>query len=219
MEYTFAATAQEKGGIGGWMRLRSMRVQLLLLLALVMAIATEAPSEQTWTEIRSPHFRVLTDASASDGRRVANEFEQMRNVFAVRFGDGEDVRTGPPLTILAASDERTFRELEPGLWKAKNKTDISAQFHSRWERQFASIRLDTWQGAQQVPVYYEYTQSFLHANVRWLPVWLEVGLGEFYSYTTFQHDRVLVGAPSLRSGTLKSMVLIPVSTMQRGFSR
>jgi len=36
---------------------------------------TDDLADQTWTEIRSPHFRVVTDGSAKDGRMVANEFD------------------------------------------------------------------------------------------------------------------------------------------------
>ena len=63
-------------------------VRLLALLATFLPAVLsfrEAFAEQTWTEVRSPHFRVITNGSSRDGRAVANEFEQMRYVFALRF--------------------------------------------------------------------------------------------------------------------------------------
>lgn len=192
------------------MRLRSMRVELVLLL-MTMGGSAAALCEQTWTEIRSPHFRVLTDSSPGDGRRVANELEQMRHVFAMRFGNGDEVQSGPPLTIVAARDEETLREVLPR--QAKRSENLAGIFFSGWEKQFAIVRMDSWGNQGQVVVYHEYAHSFMHANIRWMPVWLDEGMAEFYAYTEFQHDRVLVGAPSLRSRALNGMVLIPVATM------
>jgi tetratricopeptide (TPR) repeat protein len=188
-----------------------MRADLFLLLTVMAGVSTAACAEQTWTEVRSPNFRVLTDSSAGDGRRVANEFEQMRHVFVMRFGNGGEVQSGPPLTIVAARDEATFRQVLPR--QAKKSENIAGEFYSGWEKQFAIVRMDSWTGQGQVVVYHEYAHSFMHANIRWMPVWLDEGMAEFYAYTQFQHDRVLVGAPSLRSRALNTMVLLPVATM------
>ena len=191
------------------MRLFAMR--FLLLPTLCLGLVHCAHAEQAWTEIRSPHFRVLTDSSAKDGRMVANEFEQMRHVFDVRFGN-DSIESGAPLTIIAARDGNTFRALEPFLWKAQGDK-IAGEFHRGWEKQFAIVRLDNWQGGGKEVVYHEYTHSILHANAHWLPIWLDEGLAEFYSYTRFQNDHIYIGAPSERMGTLQRYPLVPVTTM------
>jgi hypothetical protein len=95
-------------------RMRSF-VRLFFLLASLLPTvlsSRKALAEQTWTEVRSPHFRVITNGSSRDGRAVANEFEQMRYVFALRFKN-ENIQSGPPLTIVAARDEATLRSLDP----------------------------------------------------------------------------------------------------------
>ena len=58
---------------------------VLVLLFVGVSSPVAQASEKPWTEVRSPNFRVLTNGSAADGRRVAREFEQMRTVFAVAF--------------------------------------------------------------------------------------------------------------------------------------
>jgi hypothetical protein len=68
--------------------------------------------EKPWTEVRSPHFRVLTDGSANEGRRVAREFEQMRAVFAVAFPKMR-FETAAPLTIVAPRDDFSMKALTP----------------------------------------------------------------------------------------------------------
>ncbi len=191
-----------------------MRAAPVFFAVVVLLARTPAAlAEQAWIEIRSPHFRVLTDASTGDGRAVANGFEQMRHVFVARFGNEEEVQFGPPLTIVAAQAEGTFRALRPGLAKTKGADNIAGEFEEGWEKQFAIVRLDSWVGQGQVVAYHEYTHSFFHANAHWLPPWLDEGIAEFYAYTQFQHDRGMVGAPSLRSRTLTGMALIPVATM------
>jgi hypothetical protein len=188
-------------------------VRLFVLLAPLLPSllsSRDALAEQTWTEVRSPHFRVITNGSSRDGRAVANEFEQMRYVFTQRF-QNENIQSGPPLTIVAARDQSTFLTLSPsGL---KSRENLAGVFFRGWEKQYAIIRLDTWGDSNQVVVYHEYTHSVLHANAHWLPIWLDEGFAEFYAYTRFQKDRIYVGAPSMRMRSLQNEILLPVSTM------
>jgi hypothetical protein len=193
------------------MRSSVRRPLLLVSLLPILLSTTNLTAEQTWTEVRSPHFRVITDGSAKDARTVADEFEQMRYVFTLRFKNS-NIESGPPLTIVAARDETTYRSLDPSLWKSQGNR-IAGVFYRRWERQFALIRLDTWGDENRVVVYHEYTHSVLHANAHWLPTWLDEGFAEFYGYTRFERDHIYVGAPSMRIGILRNKSLIPVSTM------
>ena len=189
-------------------------VRLFFLLASLLPTvlsSREALAEQTWTEVQSQHFRVITNGSSRDGRAVANEFEQMRYVFALRFKN-ENIQSGPPLTIIAARDEATLRNLDPAGWKAMNG-NLAGQFFRGWEKQYAIIRLDTFGDSNQVVVYHEYTHSILHANFHWLPTWLDEGFAEFYAYTRFQKDRIYIGAPSMRMRILRYGNLMPVSQM------
>ncbi len=191
--------------------MRFSAIPCLLLTLLLAALSGPAHAEQTWTEIRSPHFRVLTDGSPREGRMVAHEFEQMRYVFVLRFGN-DQIESGAPLTIVAAHDANTFRALEPALWKAQGDK-VAGEFHRGWEKQFALVRLDTWSSGAREVVYHEYTHSVLHANAHWLPTWLDEGMAEFYAYTRFQGDRIYVGAPSERLGLLRQKPLIPLTAM------
>lgn len=180
---------------------------LFTLSASAFVFGCRAAAEQAWIEVRSPHFRVLTNGSGADGRKVANEFEQMRYVFATRFHD-DKLESGAPLTIVAAKDGDTMKSLEPHFWK-ESKGNAAGEFHSGWEKKFATVRLDTWGDANSVVVYHEYTHSVLHRIFHWLPVWLDEGLAEFYGYTWFRPDRIMVGAPTLRSQVLQNRGLLP----------
>jgi len=51
-----------------------MRFRAAFVILLLLSCASAASAgEQPWTEVRSPHFRVLTDAGAGDARKVAHE--------------------------------------------------------------------------------------------------------------------------------------------------
>lgn len=189
-----------------------MNARLLIVLSFLLLLSFHqiaAADDKPWTEIRSPHFRVLTDGSIPDARKVAFEFEQLRNVFANRFPNAK--LEGAPLVVFAVRNEESAKALEPNLWKSG--ANRAGEYHRGWEKQFAIVRLDTWDGdgAKEV-VYHEYTHSIDHMNLHYLPLWLDEGNAEFYAYTRFQGNQIFLGAPTERYRTLRSRTPIPVET-------
>jgi tetratricopeptide (TPR) repeat protein len=184
---------------------------LLAILAL-LPVAPSFADEKTFTEVRSPNFRVLTDGSDHQARRIAREFEEMRAVFAIAFPNMR-LSTGAPLLIFAVQSESGMKALAPAMWKDSKGPKPAGLFQHGWERQFAIVRLD-----QDIPgaynvVYHEYVHSLLHSNFRWLPTWLDEGLAEFYGNTRFDSKKLYVGAPSLRVEYLKGRPMIPLETL------
>jgi tetratricopeptide (TPR) repeat protein len=191
------------------------RLPLAFLIVCLALLQTPSTSAQTWREVQSPHFRVVTDGSERDGRDVAKEFEQMRSVFALRFPNAA-LETGAPLLVVAVR-EPGLHALAPIFWKQRDR--VAGEFFRGWERQYALVRLDTFGDLNQAIVFHEYAHSVLHANVHWLPRWLDEGLAEFYAYTRFQGDRIYVGAPSIRLRHLQSDPPLPMSEMMTANSR
>ena len=188
---------------------RSFFVCILLLSFLATpALASEKP----WTEARSAHFRVITNGSNGDARKVLREFEQMRWVFASRI-PGARLEAGAPLTVFATRDEETAKTLDPGMWRRMGES-LAGAYHAGREKQYALVRLDTWggDGAKQV-VYHEYTHSILRLNSHYLPLWLNEGLAEFYGYTRFEEHRIYLGAPTERYRTLRNRTPMPVQAL------
>jgi len=182
------------------------------LIFWLVSCATLA-AEKPWIEVDSPHFRVMSNGSEHDARRIAHEFEQMRAVLVDRSLRAR-IETGAPLLILAASDEQTAMELAPEVWAAKKMGIlIGGYFQHGWEKQFAMVRVDLdTPGGFQI-VYHEYTHTVLHANYRWLPPWLDEGLAEFYGNTRFEHDKIYIGSPSVRYRVLRQGPLIPIDKL------
>ena len=139
---------------------------LRLLFILVFLLSGIAPftraGEKPWVEVRSPNFRVLTDGSANDGRRVAREFEQMRAVFEVGFPNMR-LDSGKPFLIFAPRDESAMKAMAPAFWKGGGPKPAGL-FQHGWERQYAVIRLDQDVPGRNNVVYHEYVHTLLHAN-------------------------------------------------------
>ena len=179
--------------------------------AVFSLVVVGAQGEQKpWTEVKSPHFRVITDASQRDARDVANEFEQMRYVFASHF-PGFRLESGAPLTIYVARDYDSAKTLAPGLWK--HNENLVGFYRPGWEKQFAVVRMDDWSTQQHWAVYHEYVHGVMYMNSRWMPEWLDEGMAEFYAYTRFQSDKIILGAPTARFATLRARPLMPVETL------
>jgi tetratricopeptide (TPR) repeat protein len=186
-------------------------VALLSFLFPLFAASTFA-ADKPFTEVRSPNFRVLTNGSEHDARRIALEFEQMRAVFAVAFPNMR-LTTGAPLVIFAVLTENDMKALAPAMWKDHKGPLPGGLFQHGREKQFAIVRLD-----QDVPgahnvVYHEYVHTLLHTNFRWLPTWLDEGLAEFYGNTRFEGKKSYVGAPSTRVYQLRNHTIIPLETL------
>jgi Tfp pilus assembly protein PilF len=190
---------------------------LIKFVALTSAVALLfAPSsiaaDKPFTEVRSPNFRVLTNGSQHDARRIALEFEQMRAVFAVAFPKMR-LTTGAPLSIFAVLTENDMRALAPAMWKDHKGSLPGGLFQHGREKQFAIVRLD-----QDVPgahnvVYHEYVHTLLHSNFRWLPTWLDEGLADFYGTAKFEGKKSYVGMPSERVYQLQNQAIIPLETL------
>ncbi len=174
--------------------LRKMRLLLVVPLLCALGFSEEKP----WREVRSPHFRVITNGSEGAGRHVAREFEQMRGVFATEF-PGYRLDSAEPLLIVAPEDENSAKKLVPEYWKHSGPKPAGIYFPA-WEQPYALVRLDQ-VGSDKITadefvvVYHEYVHSLLHLNLHWLPTWLDEGLAQFYGYTRFEGNHTYIGAP------------------------
>ena len=161
--------------------------------------------------MRSQHFRVLSDGSERDARRMAREFEQMRAVFSRQFPTLR-LDAGAPLLVLAVRDENSMKALAPERWKTKGAKPAGL-FRHGWEKNFALVRLDAVSRQDYEVIYHEYTHSLIHMNFRLCPLWLDEGLADFFANTRFQKDKIYIGAPSRRTGIFLQKPFIPLNVL------
>ncbi len=192
-------------------RLGIFRFLFEVLFAILLACLSCSAAENQWAEVRSQHFRVITDGSEKDARRVAREFEQIRFAMSSVYPKLR-LDSGAPFLVMCPRDESSMKVLAPQFWKRKGFKPAGL-FQHGWDKEYAIVRLDELRPESYEVVYHEYVHSVMHLNLRLLPVWLDEGLAEFHANTRFEKTKLYVGAPSWRLRILRSRPPIPLSTL------
>jgi tetratricopeptide (TPR) repeat protein len=173
-----------------------MPTRIFLLLTVFAAFAATARAkEESWVEVRSPHFTVLSDSNEKQARHVADQFERMRAVFHDRFPKSS-IDPGAPIVVLAVKDEKSFRSLEPEAYLGKGKLPLAGLFLRAPDKNYVLMRLDAPGEHPYAVVYHEYTHLLNQKAAGWLPLWLNEGFAEFYQTTEIRDKEVLLGEPS-----------------------
>ncbi len=187
----------------------------ILLFALLLAawptFAKEA--SDSWVEVRSPHFLVLTNASEKQARHVAGQFERMREVFRAAFPKTV-VDPASPITVIALKNKQDFQSLEPESYLAKGQLELAGLFLRTPEKNYVLLRLDAQGEHPYATVYHEYTHLLLSDVEDWLPLWLNEGLAEFFQNTEIHEKEAQLGGPSSEDILyLRQNKLLPLPTL------
>ena len=196
--------------------LRSARFAALIGGLLAAQSVSFAANPQTWIELRSPHFVVVTNAKEHDARRVADQFEMIRAAF--REHSGSSSTNDQPVIIVAAKDEGTLNPLLPESWTKKGAAHRAGIYLNGPDKSYVGLRLDVSmkQSAYEPyePIYHEYVHYLMRRMIPQLPVWMVEGLAEFYGNTGIESNQVLVGKPSTSNITiLRQKTLLPLNTL------
>jgi Tfp pilus assembly protein PilF len=190
-----------------------LRRLVLLLPMFAAALAPARDKAETWTEVRSPHFTIVTNSSEKQGRRVADQLERVRLVFHVAFPKLQ-IDYGSPIVVLAIKDEKDFKALEPEAYLAKGSLKVAGLFLPTPERNFSLMRLDAEGSHPYAVVYHEYTHFLLSKSAEWMPLWMNEGLAQFYQNSNIRDNDVLLGEPSSESiYLLRQNALLPLATL------
>ena len=148
--------------------------------ALVLALTTLgsspiAASDRTWLQIRSTHFRVITDAGEKRGIEVAAHCEQMRAAFSVLLA--KSTADDPaPLLIFALKSQQEVDDLAQNRGRKLRHSGI---FFPGTDQSFILLDVsgDPWR-----TVFHEYAHELLHANTSAaVQTWFEEGFAEYFS--------------------------------------
>lgn len=190
--------------------LRSIAVASVFFLGPVAVNAAD-----TWIEVRSQHFTVNTNAGEREGRRIANQFEEIRMVFQMAFPSIR-VDPGKPLIIIAVKNEDSMKALLPDFYASKDRMRPAGMFVSGFDRSFALLRTDVG-GSGENPyhsLYHEYTHGIMRLNFVAMPLWLDEGLAEFYGNTVVESSEIGIGrASKLQLRLLHQSSFIPIQTL------
>jgi tetratricopeptide (TPR) repeat protein len=189
----------------------------VLVLSSISIFATtssaKASSPERWIEARSAHFIVLSDANEKEARRIAGQFERMHLVFHTLFptkGDDSDL----PITVIAVKDKKGMQAFEPEAYRAKNQIDLAGFFLRTTDKNYILIRLDSNESRAYSTVYHEYTHYMLRKADKWLPLWLNEGLAQFYENTDIDDKTAWLGQTNPEElRYLKRNNMLPIATL------
>jgi TonB family protein len=187
------------------------------IATLLTALATLAPlvaaQTDTWLELRTPHFDIITNSNEKEGRRAAHQFEGMRSVFERVFPEA-DLDTAEPMLVIAVRDKRALKALEPDEYNTPGQLGLIGYFMQAAEKNYVLILLNATGTHPYAPIYHEYAHFVFSRLHEWMPLWLTEGLAEFYENTEILDDRARIGKgdPYLQA-VLDRHPLLPLSTL------
>ncbi len=188
---------------------------VLALLTLLFASFSRAEHHDTWVEVRSPHFTVISNAGEHEGRLTAQQFEEIRALFEQRYPKLR-VDWGKSTIIFALKNEDSLKLFLPGYGKDQNAMRLSGLYRMTYDKNYALVRTDV-RGIGPFPyhaLYHEYTHAHFRLNYRGLPLWLNEGIAEFYGNTKIEGKDVKIGGvDEAQLRLLRENPLIPVSTL------
>lgn len=140
-----------------------------------------------WYEARTAHFRVRTDAGASEAERWAQDYERYYAVLAnVAFPSADQPSGWAEVVLFANEDE--YKEVAPehsaGFFR------IGGPPHAP----HAQLVLEAKEGADVGPtLVHELVHRFVRHHFSGVPTWVNEGLAEFYETLEIQPQAVVIG--------------------------
>jgi tetratricopeptide (TPR) repeat protein len=195
------------------LRLRATLRVLVVTLLIVLPAARFAAAKDAWIEVRTPNFTVISNAGEKEGRKIADQFEEIREVFHSAF---PTLRTeiGKPVVIFAVKNEESLKLLLPEYWETKGHTHPAGIYVPGEAEHFVAVRTDTQGDIPYEIVYHEYTHALIHLNYRDLPAWLDEGIAEYLGNTEIRENSVQIGKiDSYHLQELRENKLIPIDTL------
>ena len=191
-----------------------MRPSLLALCSLFATLSISAHAVPLqWTEVKSDHFAVLTDANEKQARQIVDQFERMRWMFHTLFPKA-NVDPADPIAILALKNYKNFQALEPAEYLAKGQIRLGGLFLKTQNRNYVLLALDSAEEHPYATVYHEYTHLQFSGAADWMPLWLDEGLAEFIQNTDIHDKNVVLGQPSVSDILyLRENKLMPLETL------
>ncbi|MEX2963508.1 hypothetical protein [Microbulbifer sp. TYP-18] len=185
----------------------------LFSFSLSAVAASHNPGRDSWHQIDSANFRVVTNGDAARVRVLVQDLERYRTVALQLLGANGD---GQKLTIYATADRDSYASLV-----GDELADVTnGLFDTTAQGSYALVNLESDEGGSQQRarefLFHEYTHFLsYHRNTTYYPYWYSEGFAEFMSTMTFPAPgRYQLGAvPSERAATLYYMAPMPLERL------
>jgi tetratricopeptide (TPR) repeat protein len=175
-----------------------------LVLALVAMPLRSAPADAPWTEFRSPHFELVTNAGERYGPGLLLHLENLRRLFLVQT-NAASPGAEEPVRIIAFRSAAEYQ---------RYRLDDSADAYYVGAPGRDTIVLPLTGPADFRTAAHEYAHAVIHAGGRKLPLWLSEGIAEVFSTVRFQAGEAIVGNPNPgRMQALQRTVWMPIEDL------
>lgn len=181
-----------------------MKRTTLLGLALAMMLAAiparPLTAAEAWTETKSAHFVVWSNAGDRATRNLLWQLEQIRFAVATLW-PWTRLDFAKPMLVVALKNEQSMRAMAPRFWEQKGGVHPVSVWVSGADRYYMAIRADL-EGQDGVLInpytsaYFSYANLILTSSFdRELPLWFSRGLAGVLSNTIVQGNVILLGPP------------------------
>jgi Tfp pilus assembly protein PilF len=184
-----------------------------IFFALALLVPRSLPAKDTWNEVQSPNFTVITNGGVSEARKIAGQFEQFRELFKTIFPNMR-LDLGKPLVIFALKNEDSMKLFLPGYWEVKGRVRPDGIYVPGEDKHFVAVRTDVQGDFPYHVVYHEYTHAIMNLNFQGLPIWFGEGIAEYFGNATLTDKDVTVGrVPLYHLQVIQQSKLLPVETL------
>jgi tetratricopeptide (TPR) repeat protein len=171
-------------------------VRRVLLAASILVLVAPLHASAEWRNLRTNHFHVIGDVSASRLRDIALRFEQFRAVVTQLLP--VTLRAGSaPVVVIVFPDERSYRPFMPVV--NGRTVPVAGFFVDGADVNYITMNVEAGDAAFPV-VFHEYSHLLLNIAFAQAPIWFNEGLAEYFS--TFEvaegGRRALIGKPISR---------------------
>lgn len=195
-------------------------VLLVIFSALVLSACSAQRNlgEETWYQVDSDNFRIVTNGDPQAVQTLASDLERYRAVALKLLGAEGARQEQQKLTIYATADRQTYA----GLVGEQLAEMTNGLFDTTAQGSYALVNLDGRSGERQLQarefLFHEYTHFLsYHGNTTHYPYWYSEGFAEFMSTMTFPAPgRYKLGAvPEERAMTLLFASPMPIEQLLR----
>jgi hypothetical protein len=178
----------------------SRRTPVLTFLFILLSLtgARPASAADTWLQVTSPHFSVVSNAGDKRAREVAWQLEQIRaammSLWPWMKGDLDR-----PVLVVADKDENSMKLLVPEYWEKRGGLHPSSVLVTGPDRHYIALQADARaQDTDAINPYYlaywSYASLLLDASFDGdLPLWLRDGLAGVLSNTIVRENEIRFG--------------------------
>jgi len=171
----------------------------IVAAVILLSAARAASAADSWVQVTSLNFTVVSNAGDKRAREVAWQFEQIRAAMKAIWPWVKG-NLDRPVLVVAAKDENTMKLLVPQYWeKGSSGLHPSSVLATGLDRHYIALQADAKADDTDAinpyfGAYWSYTALILDASFeRELPLWLRDGLAGVISNTIVREKEIRLG--------------------------